>query len=194
MKKNRINLLINREDYQRYENIFERFKLSAGILTGILAVIFAFFYISIRGKFNTYERMNMEKQNYLLLLTSRRSDEAKINYIEKKYSDLKKFMKDDASSVAYFEILSDSLKSSSDSAKLKSLEVDKARNTNFIVTFSVFDKMMSFLKFAESEMFLNNFETISLKNLVIAGTNKENENYELSFVGRFAPINTKTKK
>jgi len=193
MKKNRINLLINREDYQRYENIFERFKLSAAILTVILSIIFIYFYISVKNKFNTYEKMNMQKQNYLLLLTNRRADEAKINYIEKKYSDLKKFMRDDASSVNYYEILSDSIKNSSESAKLKSLQVDKTRNTNFIITFSVFDKMMSFLKFAESDIFLNNFESISLKNLVIAGNTPggNTENYELSFVGKFAPIKVK---
>jgi len=188
MKKNSINLLINREDYQKYENIFERFKLSAAILTGILAVIFIFFYITLRNRFNTFEKMSLQKKTYLQLLTERRGDEAKINYIEKKYSELRKFLKDDASSVTYFEILSDSLKNSSESAKLKSFEVDKSRNTTFIIGFSVFEKMMSFLKFAESEEFLNNFESLSLKNLIIEGSNKQNENYELSFVGKFIPI------
>jgi len=132
--------------------------------------------------------MNLEKKTYLQLLTERSRDEAKINYIEKKYADLKKYLKDDASSATYFEILSDSIKNSSESAKLKSLEVDKSRNTTFIISFSVFEKMMNFLKFAESEQFLNNFESISLKNLVIAGSNKQNESYELSFVGKFIPI------
>lgn len=188
MKKNRINLLINREDYQKYENIFERFKLSAAVLTGILTVVFIFFYIILRNSFNTYEKMNSEKKTYLQLLTERSRDEAKINYIEKKYSDLKKYLKDDASSATYFEILSDSIKNSSESAKLKSLEVDKSRNTTFIINFTVFEKMMNFLKFAESEQFLNNFESISLKNLVIVGSNNQNENYELSFVGKFIPI------
>lgn len=192
MKKNGINLLINREDYQKYENLFERFKLSAAILTVILAIIFVFSYISIKNKFNKYENMNLQKKTYLQLLGERREDEAKINYIEKKYKDFKKFLKDDASSVTYYEILSDSIKSSSESAKLKSLQVDKTRNTSFIITFSVFEKMMSFLKFSESSQFLNNFESISLKNLVIAGSNKLDENYELSFVGKFVPIQADT--
>ena len=130
----------------------------------------------------------MKKKAYLELLTERNRDEAKINYIEKKYSDLKKYLKDDASSVTYFEILSDSIKNSSESAILKSFEVDKTRNTTFIINFTVFEKMMDFLKFAESEQFLNNFESISLKNLIIAGSDNQNENYELSFVGKFIPI------
>ncbi|MEK7597618.1 MAG: hypothetical protein AAB441_03145 [Patescibacteria group bacterium] len=188
MKKNNINLLINREDYQKYENLFERLKLTATILTVILAIVFAYFYISIKNKFNIYEKMNLQKKTYLQLLTNRREDEAKINYIEKKYLDLKNFLKDDASSVTYFEILSDSIKNSSESAKLKSLAVDKTRNTSFTITFSTFEKMMDFLKFAESEIFLSNFENISLKNLVIVGDKDKNENYELGFIGKFAPV------
>ena len=184
MKKSSINLLVNREDYQKYENLFQRFKLTAALLTIILAVIFAYFYFSIKNKFNVYEKMNLEKKNYLQLLTERRKDEAKINYIGKKYSDLKNFLKNDAASVAYFELLSNAINNSSESAKLKSFVVDKTRNTSFEITFSLFEKMMDFLKFAESEIFLNNFENISLKNLIIAGS----QNYELSFTGQFIPI------
>lgn len=187
MKKNYINLLINREDYQKYENIFERFKLVATILTVVLMIIFIYFYFSIKNQFNIYEKMNLQKKTYLQLLTNRRGDEAKINHIEKKYADLEKFLKDDASSVTYFEILSDAIKNSSDTAQLKSLQVDKTRNTSFTITFSVFEKMMDFLKFTESGIFLNNFENISLKNLIIIGDNKNEENYELSFTGKFVP-------
>lgn len=193
MKKNNINLLINREDYQKYENLFERLKLTAAILTVILVIIFAYFYFSIKNQFNIYEKMNLQKKTYLELLTSRRGDEAKINYIEKKYSDLKKFLKDDASSSTYFEILSDSIKNSSESAKLTSLEVDKTRNTSFTITFSEFEKMMDFLKFAESEVFLKNFESIALKNLEVVGGKQTTNNYELSFTGKFIPVEQSTK-
>lgn len=184
MKKSSINLLVNREDYQKYENLFQRFKLTATLLTVILTIIFAYFYFSIKNKFNVYEKMNLEKKNYLQLLTERKKDEAKINYIGKKYSDLKNFLKNDAASVTYFELLSNAINNSSESAKLKSFVVDKTRNTSFEITFSLFEKMMDFLKFAESEIFLNNFENISLKNLIIAGS----QNYELSFTGQFVPI------
>ena len=184
MKKSSINLLVNREDYQKYENLFQRLKLTAALLTVILTIIFAYFYFSIKNKFSIYEKMNLEKKNYLQLLTERKKDEAKINYIGKKYSDLKIFLTNDAASVAYLELLSNAMNDSSESATLKSFVVDKTRNTSFEITFSLFEKMMDFLKFAESEIFLNNFENISLKNLIIAG----NKNYELSFTGKFVPI------
>jgi hypothetical protein len=189
MRKSNINLLVNREDYQKYETIFNRFKMSALILTLLFALIFGLSFFSIKNQSDLYEKLNIEKKSYLEFINNHRDNEAKINYIEKKYNDLKNFLKDDASSVTYFELLSNSLKDTSDSAKLKSFEVDKTRDTSFTVSFSLFEKMMDFLKFAESESFLDNFENLSLKNLVIVGNKNNNENYELSFSGKFALIN-----
>jgi len=190
MKKNSINLLINREDYQKYENLFERLKLSATFLAIILTILFLYFFISVKNKFKVYEKMNLDKKSYLELLKNRRRDEAKINYIKKKYIDLKNFMKEDASSVTYYEVLSNAISDSSESATLKSLEVDKTRNTNFTITFTIFEKMVDFLKFAESEVFLSNFESISLKNLIIIGNKNDSQNYELSFTGQFVQVKT----
>jgi len=188
MKKNQINLLVNREDYQKYENVFERLKLSAFIMTLGLFILLIFFYIILKGKFNKYEQMNLQKKTYLQLLTERRSDEAKINYIQKKYLDLKTFLKDDASSTPYYQLLSDAIKNSSQAASLKSFEVNKNREASFTISFSEFTKLMEFLKFAESKDFIMNFEKISLKNFVVMGDKEKNESYELSFTGKFVPI------
>ena len=188
MKKNRINLLVNRVDYQKFENIFERLKLSAVILLLILLIFFICFYLLLRNKFNTYEKMNLQKQTLLQQLTERREDEAKINYIQKKYLDLKTFMKDDAASTPYYQLLSDALKNSSQAAILKSFEVNKDRESSFTISFSDFDKLMEFLKFAESKEFIMNFEYISLNNFVVIGNTEKKESYELSFSGNFIPI------
>ncbi len=188
MKKNRINLLVNREDYQMYENVFEHLKLSAAVLTFILFIFFISFYLILKNRFNLYEKMNLQKKTYLQLLTERRSDEAKINYIQKKYSDLKTFLKDDAASTPYYQLLSDAIQNSSQAASLKSFEVNKDRITSFTISFSNFDKLTEFLKFAESQIFLENFEKISLKNFAITGDKEKKESYELSFTGKFIPI------
>jgi hypothetical protein len=191
MKNKRINLLVNREDYQKYENVFERLKLSVAVLTLILFIFFIFFYLTLRKKFNTFEKMNLQKKTYLQSLTERRSDEAKINYIQKKYLDLKIFLKDDAASLPYYQLLSEALKNSSQTANLKSFEVNKDRETSFAITFSDLDKLMEFLKFVESRKFINNFESISLKNFVVTGNKENNENFELSFDGKFIPMKSK---
>ena len=196
MKKNRINLLVSREDYQKYENLFEQSKLSVAVLTVILFILFISFYLILKNKFNLYENMNLQKKTYLQLLTERRADEAKINYIQKKYLDLKTFLKDDAASVPYYQLLSDAIKdsstlltiNSSESASLKSFEINKERLASFTISFSAFDKLMDFLKFAESQTFINNFENISLKNFVVIGDKEKKQSYELSFDGKFIPI------
>ena len=191
MKKNRINLLVNRDDYQKYENFFERLKLVTAIFAVILTVIFTYFYISMKNKFNIYEKMNLEKKTYLELITDRIiGDKAKVNYIQKKYSALKTFLKDDAAPAPYYKLLFDAIKDSSESASLKSFEVDKDRITSFIVSFSTLDDLMNFLKFSESSTFLKNFENITLKNFVIFGDKERKENYELSFTGIFVPVNS----
>lgn len=188
MKKNRINLLVSREDYQKYESFFEQLKLSAAVLTVILFVIFISVYLVLRNKFSSYENMNLRKKTYLRLLSERRGDEAKINYIQKKYLDLKTFLKDDASTTPYYQLLSDAIKDSSQSASLKSFEVDKDRMVSFTIVFSTFNKLMDFLKFAESQTFIKNFENISLKNFVVMGDKEKKESYELSFSGKFIPF------
>ena len=121
-------------------------------------------------------------------MTQRRGDEAKINYIQKKYTDLNTFLKDDAFSTPYYQLLSDAIKDSSESASLKSFEVNKNRITSFTISFTAFDKLMNFLKFAESQTFIKNFESISLKSFVIVGDKEKKESYELSFSGQFAPF------
>ena len=188
MKKNRINLLVSREDYQKYENYFEQLKLSAAVLTAILFILFISFYLVLRNKFNLYENMNLQKKTYLQLLSERKGDEAKINYIQKKYLDLKTFLKDDASSAPYYQLLSSAIKDSSESASLKSFEVNKDRMTSFTISFSAFKELMNFLKFVESQTFIKNFENISLKNFVVLGEKEKKESYELSFSGKFIPF------
>lgn len=188
MKKKHINLLINREDYQKYENYFEKLKLSAAILTVILFVVFLSFFMILNKKSSLFEETNQQKKTYLQLLTSKKGDEAKINYIQKKYADLETFIKDDASSSTYYQLLSEAIKDSSQSANLKSFEVDKKRDTSFTISFSDFDRLMDFLKFAESKTFINNFEIITLKSFSIAGDEENNQNYELIFNGTFTPV------
>lgn len=188
MKKNHINLLVSREDYQKYENFFEQLKLSAVILTIILFILFICIYLVIKNKFNLYEKMNLQKKTFLQLLTERKADEAKISYIQKKYSDLKKFLKDDSSSTPYYQLLSNAVKHSSESASLKSFEVNKERITSFTISFSTFDELMNFLKFAESQTFIKNFQNISLKNFAVLGEKEKKGSYELGFSGKFIPF------
>ncbi len=189
MKKKKINLIINREDYQKYENYFVILKKT---IIGLVIVFFALFitFFLVIGKLNDEEdKLNLRKKTLLEILQQKTSDEAKISYIEKKYQDLNNFLNEDAYSSPYYSLLNTALRESTESASLKSFNINKDREVNFTIAFSDFTQLRNFFRFIESEVFLKNFETISLKSFsVIGATIDTKENYELSFVGKFVQL------
>jgi type II secretory pathway component PulL len=186
MRKNKINLLINREDYQKYQDIFRRLRLVAVILVIIFFSLFLIFYLTLKSKNDKVDALNLQKKTLLEILKDKKNDEAKINYFQKKYLDLKTFLKEDAFPSPYYSLLNSALVESSQAATMKSFEINKDREVSFTISFSDFEKLTSFLKFIESETFLNNFEDISLKSFSVAGgEDKSEDKYELSFVGKF---------
>ncbi len=189
MKKTKINLIINREDYQKYENYFALLRnFIIGLTVVFFALFFTFFFIlsNLGGK---EDQLNLRKKTLLQILRQQTNDEAKINYIEKKYDDLNTYLKDDAYSSPYYSLLNSALTESTESASLKSFNINKDREVNFTITFSDFNQLRDFFRFIESEAFLKNFEAISLKSFsVIGATLDTKENYELSFTGKFFPL------
>jgi len=191
MKKSKINLIISREDYQKYENIFFWIKIFFIILLIVFFVIFGTFYL----KTNNESRFNsrLKEQNSALLeeLQYKSGDEEKILYLQKKFADLRLYLKDDAYSSPYYSLLNSAIKESSQSSFLKSFKIDKNRQVDFTISFFSFPELSSFFRFIESNVFLNNFENISLKSFTVIGQDESSgnkENYELSFIGRFIPI------
>lgn len=189
MKKNKINLIINREDYQKYENYFYYLKIAFFGFFMLFFIIFLAFLIILKKINYQLKTLELKKKTLLEYLKEKTTDTAKINYIEKKYRDLKTYLKDDAYSSPYYSLLNSALLESSQSAELKSFNINKNREVDFTLSFADFNDLRSFFKFIESKTFLDNFETISLKTLNLFGaTELKKENYELSFKGRFIPL------
>ena len=188
MRITKINLIINREDYQKYEKYFFWLKIIAYGLFGFFLFLFLVFFILIKTNSNNNDKLILQKSSLLKALTEKKGDEARIFYLQKKYDDLINFLKDDAFSSLYYGLLNQALKQSSESSTLKSFEINKNRQVEFSIIFEEFPELMSFLKFIESEIFLKNFETISLKSFTIIGDENKKENYELSFAGIFIKI------
>jgi len=188
MKKTKINLIISRDDYQKYEKYFYWLKIIAYGLFGFFLLIFLIFFILIKVNSDNNDKLISQKSSLLKALSEKKGDEARIFYLQKKYDDLNNFLKDDAFSSSYYGLLSEALKQSSQSSTLKSFEINKNRQVGFSITFEEFPELMNFFKFIESEVFLKNFETISLKSFTIIGDNDNKENYELSFAGVFIKI------
>jgi len=191
MKRSKINLIIGRDDYQKYENFFSYLKLFFYFLTTVFFFTFLIFFFLINKKNQTNNKLNQQKKALLEVLKEKQGDEVKMYYIQQKYNDLIDYYKEDVFSLSYYQLLTQALKQSSEEATLKSFDISKNRDISFIISFSDFSKMMSFFKFIESATFLKNFEQLSLKSFSVLGNEfDKKENYEISFVGKFIQVKT----
>ncbi len=147
-----------------------------------------FFLMSFVKQNKKISELTNQKQSYLQLLKNKEDDEAKLLYIQEKYRSLETFLKDDANSLPYYNLLNTALSRSSESASLKSFLIEKNREAIFTVTFADINNLLSFFRFIESEEFLKNFEWVSLKSYTAVGDSKTKENYELAFTGKFIQL------
>ncbi len=189
MKKNRINLIINRADYNKYQSYFNYLKIIL-ILISIITFIFLIITLAILQKqIKISNELNLRKSNLIKLLTDKNTEEIKIKFLEKKYQLLNQYLKEDSFSSPYYQLLLNNLSLASTEPKLKFFKINKKRETEFIISFSNFNDLKEFFKFAESDIFINNFEKLSLKSFNINNESKIKEDYELSFKGIFKNIN-----
>jgi hypothetical protein len=189
MKKSKINLIINREDYQKFENYFFYLKIILTCFSLLFFIVSGTFFYIINNKSKKSEELGLKKITLLNVLNQKTEDEAKFTYIEKKYQDLTSYLNEDAYSSPYYSLLNSTLKDSSEAATLKSFIINKDRVASFTIAFSEFSRLRDFFGLIESETFLKNFESISLKSFSVIGATVENkENYELSFNGKFVKL------
>jgi len=189
MRRSKINLAVSREDYQKYEQYFAWLRISLFMVLVFFLVIFLTFFVVLKNKYDKNNGLRTKKESLLVALKDKKGDEAKLFYLQKKYGDLETFLKDDAASLPYYTLLANALKESSESSTIKSFAINKSREASFTIAFTSFSELNSFFKFIESEIFLKNFEAITLKNFSVIGAQEETvENYEISFDGRFKNV------
>ena len=194
--KKRLNLFNRKKRFDffsAYANKVKRYGSVFGVIFFLLFVFIIIQTISVRGQVQT---LTKKKQLYLALLINDKDIEANTRYFKGKQTQLLKYEKDDARFLPYYSVLVSALSSSSQSATLDSIEIDKNRDATFIVKFGDYDGMVQFLKYVESEEFLDNFEALSMASLNLSressGTKVQsalNKNYQLQFKGRFKEIN-----
>lgn len=188
MKKTKLNLLTNREDYQKIERVFSLIRWLFYVQLGILILLFLFFSVSLFNQSRAIDNLFDQKKSLLQSLANKETDEAKLLYAQDKYQALKTFLKDDARSLPYYNLLNSALSKSTESAALKSFLISKNRDVTFTVSFASFDSLLSFFRFIESDDFLKNFENVSLKNFTTAGTGATKTSYELTLTGKFIEL------
>ncbi|MCS7093392.1 MAG: hypothetical protein NZL96_03135 [Patescibacteria group bacterium] len=189
MRKRAINLIVNREDYQKYEY---GFKLIRYLTIALFLIILSFFFLImfILENFNA-KIETLRKKKIELLADSNRNQEyrVKIAYLINHYYKLKDFLKNDANSFFYYSLLNQTLKATSDSqVMIREFSINKDRQFNFVVSFADFESLRNFFRFIESKEFLKNFESITLREfLVIGKTERDEGKFQLSFHGQFLP-------
>lgn len=199
--KKRLNLFSRKKRFDSFA-LFAMQVKRIGTLAGI--VLFGIFLFVIIQTFmlrSQLQDLTKKKELYLSVLSQEKDTEANIRYFKGKQTQLYNYEKDDARFVPYYSVLLKVLSlSSSHSATLDSIEIDKNRATSFIVKFSDYDSMVEFLKYVESDDFLNNFETLSMASLNLSrevapnirATQKTSRNYQLQFKGKFKELNNET--
>lgn len=184
--KNRINLLSKQEKYLRLESLFQTFRI--GILVVGLTVFFIdiiFFAILIRQK-KQLDSISAEKRKVLDFLVANKEAEAKYVYFRNKENQISTFLKNDVRFFPYYNLLNDSLNSASPPARLDSVIIDKTKEVEFVVGFDDFSALTSFFKFAETNIFLDNFIELKLNGFNIAKQGKSI--YQLGFKGKFKEL------
>ena len=186
MKKG-INLIIKQKKYLRYENFFRALRV---ILLGLtiffsitLISLFAFLFIKNRQ----LEQLMLEKKNLLNFLSKNKEVEAEFAYFHNKQNRLITILNQDVKFLPYYNLITDSLKSASPEPKLDTIIINKDRSINFTLIFNDANSVIPFLKFAESDQFVNNFSQLIISEFSIT-SEKDSQSYQLGLVGKLNPI------
>lgn len=195
--KKRLNLFNRKKRFDFFSAYANKVKQYGSVFGVILFLVFIFTIIQTIAVRGQVQSLTKSKQKYLALLINDKDIEANTRYFKGKQTQLLKYEKDDARFLPYYSVLVSALSSSSQSATLDSIEIDKNRDATFIVKFKDYDGMVQFLKYVESEEFLSNFEALSMASLNLSRSSGSttkvqsavNKNYQLQFKGRFKEIN-----
>jgi|GEM_PF-1102185 len=195
--KKRINLF-SRQKRNDFFSVYGQRIRYVGTIAGIaFFLLFLFVMFSLLRVKQSILSVNDKKKLQLTYLLENKDLEANTRYFKGKQTQLTKYLEDDANFVPYYSVLSDALKSSSQSANLDRITIDKNRETTFVIQFTQYESMLSFLKYIETDDFLGSFDELSLANFSLskrdtAGTVIENKNkYQLQFKGKFKQTDEK---
>ena len=105
MKKTKINLLINKQDYQKVEKYFYFLRYITIFFIIVFALSLGYVFIQLRNQDNKINTLSSKKKALLESLKNKEEDEANIIFINNKYNTLKKFEEDDVKALPYYNLL-----------------------------------------------------------------------------------------
>jgi hypothetical protein len=184
--KKRINLLTKQEKYQRVEKIFFWIRvIASSSIVFLLIINLLSFFLHLNNKKEIGE-LNKKKTDLLKFLTENASVEAKYQVFTKKFNHFKQIIGQDVNFLPYYRLVNQSLQSATTEAVLKSIKISKDKKTTFVIGFTTFEQMINFLNTVENINFTKNFQSLSLKNFSLNREKQSNKNeYQLDFEGQF---------
>lgn len=189
--KKRINLLLSKRKSHLLTVYGEKIKLVVSVIGVICFLIFLYLTVMFFRVKSNINKMNEKKKLYLSYLLENKDTEANVRYFKGKQIQLTDFLKDDAHFLPYYTILKEALNSSTQSALLDTIMINKLRETTFVVQFSNYENMILFIKYIESDEFLSKFNQLTLANfsLNVKSSTPNAYKYQLQFQGKFNQIN-----
>lgn len=188
MKKG-INLLIKQQRYQNLEKTFEKIKTGVVLIFILFLISYGAAYYFLSQQSKQTKLLNLQKKDILDFLVNNKEVEAKFVYFRGKEKQLGDIIKQDVNFLPYYNLLKNSLKNSTPEAKLDSVVIDKNRKVSFIVSFGDYNGILSFLKFAETDSFLHNFNNLVLSNFnTLAKDKTKAGTFSLQLSGSFIEL------
>ena len=190
----RANLFHSRKKQSSFQAIQLVVRVGSAIPAFLLFALIIVFILQYRLK-QTEQNLTNEKSTMLTYIAENKDIEAKILFFAAKKTQLDLFAKDDANFVPYYTLLQSVLLSATGSPTLRSMTLDKAKNTEFVVTFPDFQRAYEFLRSVEMPSFLDKFSKLTLDSFVLVQNAQSNpvlgkEGYELHLSGTFYDIPT----
>jgi len=186
--KNRINLFKRKPKLDYISAHAPKFKRYLSVSGVLLFLFFLFLMSQVISLNRSQQELLAKKETYLRYLLTEKDIEANMRYFKSKQTQVNTFLKDDAHFVPYYQVLKKSLEDTSKDVVLDTIDIDKSRNTRFIVKFKDYNEMLSFLRYIESDVFLKNFLTLSLQSFTLNQKQATGGQYQLELQGVFKEL------
>jgi hypothetical protein len=187
MKKS-INLFQQKARVDVFAVFEQKIKMTVTVLGIIFFCLFCYLVYLTLGLTREQQALDTQKATYLQYLLSEKDNEANMRYFKSKETQLNTFLKDDAHFLPYYKILKDSIDATNTSTTLDTIQIDKDRNTTFIVRFANYDQMLTFLRNIESSTFLGNFTSLTLDSFDLSAMSGKENSFQLELKGVFKEI------
>jgi len=191
----RINLFAKQKKYLQVEKYFSWLRYGLIILVALFVVFNIFSFTVLSKEQQKIKSLNVTSKQYLDFLIKNNDIEAKFIFYKNKNNEFNKIISNDVNFLPYYQVLNESIKNSTSTALLSALTINKDRTTDFSILVGHYDSALVFIKYAETEDFLKNFEALTLTEFsgqlksksqtVDSGDNS----ITLTFKGKFKKLN-----